>query len=130
MDFLKLIKKQRVESQKEAWSGTFVDYLNLVQKDSTVVKLAARRLVDAIESSGVEALDDTDPRCRKLFDGDKVRIYNYFKDDFYGHERVIAKLMRFLKSASLKGTILLILRKCSNNSISSLTYKDIVLLYN
>jgi serine protein kinase len=103
MDFLDIIKKQRVESQKEAWSGNFVDYLGLLQNDPAVVKLAAKRLVDAVESFGVESMAESDPRCRKLFDGDKLKTYKYFKDDFYGHERVIAKLMRFLKSASLKG---------------------------
>lgn len=103
MDFLKIIKSQRKDSAKEPWTGTFIDYLKLVETDPLVTKLAARRLVDAIESYGVEALNDSDPRCRKLFDSDKLRTYNYFKDDFYGHERVIAKLMRFLKSASLKG---------------------------
>ena len=103
MDFLELIKKQRVESQKEAWRGSFVDYLKALQTNPEVVKLAAKRLVDSIESFGVERLEESDPRCRKLFDGDKLRTYSYFKDEFYGHERVIAKIMRFLKSASLKG---------------------------
>ena len=103
MDFLKIIKSQRKESAKESWTGSFIDYLKLVETEPTVTKLAARRMVDAIESYGVEALEDSDPRCRKLFDSDKLRTYKYFKDDFYGHERVIAKIMRFLKSASLKG---------------------------
>jgi len=103
MDFLKIIKSQRKESTKESWTGSFIDYLKLVETEPTVTKLAARRMVDAIESYGVEALEDSDPRCRKLFDSDKLRTYKYFKDDFYGHERVIAKIMRFLKSASLKG---------------------------
>jgi serine protein kinase len=103
MDFLDIIKKQRAESQKDAWSGSFVDYLELVRTNPTVVKLAAKRLVDAVETFGVESLEESDPRCRKLFDGDKLKTYNYFKDEFYGHERVIAKIMRFLKSAALKG---------------------------
>ncbi len=103
MDFLDIIKKQRVESQKDSWKGSFIDYLKLVKENPDVTKLAARRLVDAVESYGVETMDETDPRCRKLFGGDKLKRYSYFKDDFYGHERVIAKLMRFLKSASLKG---------------------------
>jgi len=103
MDFLKLIKKQRVESHKETWSGNFVDYLKLLQSDSTIVKLAAKRVVDSVESYGVETLSDTESRCRKLFDGDKLKVYNYFNDEFYGHERVIAKIMRFLKSAAMKG---------------------------
>ena len=103
MNFLDIIKKQRKESVKEAWRGTFVDYLGEIQKSPEVVKLAARRLVDSIEGLGVEVLDESDSRCRKLFDGDRLKTYNYFKDEFYGHERVIAKIMRFLKSASLKG---------------------------
>lgn len=103
MNFLDIIKKQRVESQKEAWKGSFIDYLKVLQENPETVKLAAKRLVDSIESYGSGRMDDSDPRCRKLFDGDKLRTYDYFKDDFFGHERVIAKLMRFLKSASLKG---------------------------
>jgi serine protein kinase len=103
MNFLDLIKKQRSESKKEAWTGKFVDYLEILKENPEIVKLAARRLNDSITSYGVEQMPESDPRCKKLFDGDKIRIYNYFKDDFYGHERVIAKLMRFLKSASLKG---------------------------
>ncbi len=103
MNFLDLIKKQRSESKKEAWTGKFVDYLEILKENPEIVKLAARRLNDSITSYGVEQMPESDPRCKKLFDGDKIRIYNYFRDDFYGHERVIAKLMRFLKSASLKG---------------------------
>jgi serine protein kinase len=103
VDFLDIIKKQRVESQKDSWKGSFIDYLKLVKEDPDVTKLAARRLVDAVESYGVGAMDESDPRCRKLFGGDKLKTYEYFKDEFYGHERVIAKIMRFLKSASLKG---------------------------
>jgi serine protein kinase len=103
MDFLKIIKQQRNESQKEAWSGTLVEYLEILQKNPDVAKLAASRLFDSIASYGVESMEESDPRCKKLFDGDKLKTYKYFKDDFYGHERVIAKLMRFLKSASLKG---------------------------
>lgn len=103
MNFLDIIQKQRAESQKEAWKGSFVDYLQLLQTNPQIVKLAAKRLVDSIESYGVDTLEDSDPRCRKLFNGDKLKTYKYFHDDFYGHERVIAKIMRFLKSASLKG---------------------------
>ena len=103
MDFLKLIKQQRAESQKEPWTGTLVDYLEVLKENPDVSKLSARRLFDSVATYGIETMDESDPRCKKLFDGDKLKIYNYFKDEFYGHERVIAKIMRFLKSASLKG---------------------------
>ena len=103
MDFLKIIQKQRESGQKESWNGTLLDYLAVIKKNPTHVKLAHKRITDSIESYGVAPMEDSDPRCRKLFDGDKLKTYNYFKDEFYGHERVIAKIMRFLKSASLKG---------------------------
>ena len=103
MDFLKIIKKQREEGQKESWKGTLVDYLEVLKENPDVAKLSARRLYDAIASYGVGNMEESDPRCKKLFDGDKLKTYDYFKDEFYGHERVIAKIMRFLKSASLKG---------------------------
>lgn len=103
MDFLDIIRKQRIDSQKDKWSGNFIEYLELVKENPEVVKLAARRITDAIEKHGVEFMDESDPRNRKLFDGDRIRTYKYFSENFFGHERVIAKLMRFLKSASLKG---------------------------
>ncbi len=102
-NFLELIKKQRESSGKESWTGSFVDYLGVVQNDPKIVNLAARRLSDAIESNGVTKMSETDPRLKKLFDSDQVRIYDYFSSDFFGHERVIAKIMRFLKAASMKG---------------------------
>jgi len=73
MNFLKIIKSQREESVKEKWSGTFLEYLTQVQNDPTIIKLAAKRLVDSIESRGVDRMEDSDPRCRKLFDGDKIK---------------------------------------------------------
>ncbi len=101
--FLDLIKNQRDNSTKESWKGSFLDYLELVQSNPGTVKLAAKRLSDSIENLGVKRMSDSDSRHRKLFDSDSIKIYDYFASDFFGHERVIAKIMRFLKSAALKG---------------------------
>lgn len=103
MDFLDIIKKQREKSNKNQWSGTFLDYLEMIQRNPEIVKLAAKRLSDSIEGQGVDFMSESDPRFRKLFNGEKTRVYDYFSQNFYGHERVIAKIMRFIKSASLKG---------------------------
>jgi len=103
MNFLDIIKEQREKSNKEKWSGTFLDYLSLVKENPEVVKLSAKRLSDAIEKQGVNFMDESDPRFKKLFNGEKTRVYDYFSRNFFGHERVVAKIMRFLKSASLKG---------------------------
>ena len=102
-EFLKLIQDQRSQKKDEKFSGTFLEYLQLVKDNPDLAKLAHKRLCDAIENHGVDSMSSSDPRCRKLFNGDKLRTYSYFEDEFFGMERVIAKVMRYLKSAALKG---------------------------
>ena len=101
--FLKLIKTQRKTKKKEKFQGTFLDYLDLVSENSSIVKLSHKRLFDVISTMGVERMPSSDPRCKKIFGGERVRIYRYFKEEFFGMENVISKVMRFLRSASLKG---------------------------
>ena len=43
------------------------------------------------------------PRKLSIFGGDNVKVYDYFKDYFFGMENVISKLMRFLSSAAKRG---------------------------
>ena len=101
--FLALIKNQRKQKKTKRFSGTFIDYLELVSKNPEIVKSSHKRLYDAITSHGFETIEDSNPRKNKIFDGDNVKIYTYFKSNFFGMERVISKIMRFLRSASLKG---------------------------
>ena len=101
--FLDIIHKQRSVSKKKKFSGTFLEYLDLVNDNPDIAKLSHQRLYDSVVEYGVEELDDSDFRKWKLFDGDSLKIYNYFKDEFFGLERIIAKVMRYLKSASLRG---------------------------
>ena len=102
-DFLSLIEDQRSAKKDKKFEGTFLQYLEKVEKDPSIAKLAHKRLCDSIESKGVSVMDESDPRNRKLFNGDRVKVYDYFQDQFFGMERVISKIMRYLKSASLKG---------------------------
>jgi serine protein kinase len=48
-------------------------------------------------------MEKSNERCNKLFNGEEMRTYDYFQDKFFGMERSLAKIMRFLRSASLKG---------------------------
>jgi serine protein kinase len=48
-------------------------------------------------------MSDDDPRKHKLFGGDTIKIYEYFENEFFGMEKVIYQIMRYLKSAALKG---------------------------
>ena len=102
-EFLKIIKKQREGKSSQKFDGTFIDYLELIKKDPSVVKLSHRRLKDAIEMHGVSEISESDPRCRKLFGGERIKVYNYFSKEFFGMERVISKIMRYLNSAAQKG---------------------------
>ena len=101
--FLKLVTKHQEKVKKPKFSGLLEDYLQLLEKDSSIPKLAHKRLFDAIASQGVSKMDTSDSRCNKLFNNEELRVYDYFKDNFFGMERSLAKIMRFLRSASLKG---------------------------
>ena len=100
--FLDIIKKQRSRVKPEKFNGTFLEYLELVSENPDIVKPAHARLFDAIESHGVQEMNDSS-RKRKLFDNDSIKIYDYFDSEFFGMESVIAKIMNFLRSASLRG---------------------------
>ena len=103
-ELLAAIKKQRKENEKKTkFEGNFMDYVEMVQKNPGIVKTSHRRLYDALMSKGFHSMLDSDSRKQKIFNGDSVKIYEYFEKEFFGMENVISKIMRFLKSASLKG---------------------------
>ena len=101
--FLENIQKHRAAVKSESFKGFLADYLALLEESSGVAALAHKRLYGQIMSHGVEVLDETNQRCRKLFDGDSVKVYSYFEKHFFGMERPLEKVMRFLHSASMKG---------------------------
>ena len=97
--YLDIIKNQRSTKTKKKFSGTLLDYLQLVEKDPTVTDHAHKRLYDAIVERGSATMDKSDARRRKLFNDENVKIYDYFQEEFFGMESVISKVMRFLRSA-------------------------------
>lgn len=102
-DLLNLITKQRDSKKTEKFQGKFIDYLDLVLNDPSIVKTSHKRLYDAIVDHGIEPMTDEDPRKANIFDGENIKIYKYFQSEFFGMEKVISKIVRFFKSASLKG---------------------------
>ena len=101
--YLDIINSQRKKKTSKKFEGSFLEYLSLVEKDPTISDHSHKRLYDVIVAHGVTALEDDDPRKYKLFDSENVKIYDYFSKEFFGMETVISKLMRFLRSAALKG---------------------------
>ena len=101
--FLQNIKQHRESVKTEQFQGFLEDYLGLLETDATIAALSHKRLYNQIKSQGVITLDETNDRCNKLFNGEPVKIYDYFAAHFFGMERPLEKVMRFLHSAAMKG---------------------------
>src|SRR5258708_21793966 len=55
-------------------------------------------------SVGMRNLQDTDdPRSKRLYKDEPVKVFNFFADEFFGIERTVSQIVRFFHSASLKG---------------------------
>jgi len=101
--FLQNIKKHQERKKPEVFNCFLEGYLNEIEKNKNIPVLSHKRLYEQIMSFGDLVLDEADPRCNKVFEGEKVRIYNYFSSQFFGMERPLEKVMRFFRSASMKG---------------------------
>ncbi len=102
-NYLEIIKEQRAKKKSDKFTGTFLEYLSLIEENPEIADHSHKRLFDAIASKGIQVMEDSDPRKHKLFNGDNVKTYDYFQEEFFGMESVVAKIMRFLRSAALKG---------------------------
>jgi serine protein kinase len=101
--FLKNIKEHQTNAKIEKFDGFLKEYLQLIEKNNGIPSLAHKRLYDQIMSNGMVILDEKNDRCNKIFNGEPVRVYNYFSSYFFGMERSLEKVMRFLRSAAMKG---------------------------
>tara|TARA_R110001583_G_scaffold43355_7_gene137956 strand:+ start:18049 stop:19977 length:1929 start_codon:yes stop_codon:yes gene_type:complete len=102
-DFLKIIQDRRKNKTDVKFSGTFIDYLELVKKKPEIIMSGHQRLYNVIISNGIRVMKDNNPRKGNIFNGDNIKIYEYFEDSFFGMENVISKIMRFLSSAAKRG---------------------------
>ena len=104
MNFKEFIEIDREKSNTEKFEGNFLDYLELVKENPEVANLAHKRIYDMIVSKGAEELKAEDnPKIRKLYGNEVIRKYGFFKDEFYGIDKVIMKLASYFKSAAMKG---------------------------
>jgi serine protein kinase len=103
-DFRKLIEVDRETRKKSSWKGTMLEYLELVRETPTVHKLAHKRLYDMINDQGMVEVDlEQNPRMKRIFKGEKLKVFNFFADEFFGMEKTINQIVRYFHSASLKG---------------------------
>jgi len=103
-DFQQLIKEDRETRKKSSWKGTMLEYLEQARENPGIAKLAHKRLFDMINDQGVVEVDlEQDPRLKRIFKGEKLKVYNFFADEFFGMEKTINQIVRYFHSASLKG---------------------------
>ncbi|HEV2170647.1 MAG TPA: hypothetical protein VGR40_06850, partial [Candidatus Binatus sp.] len=102
--FERVIKEDRAARESKQWRGTLLEYLELVKADPIMTKLAHARIYDLIFSAGLHPLADTDdPRTKRLFKDEPLKVFDFFAEEFFGIERTIAQIVRYFHSASLKG---------------------------
>jgi serine protein kinase len=103
-NFERVIKEDRAARESKQWRGTLLEYLEVVKADPIMTKLAHARIYDLIISAGLHPLADTDdPRTKRLFKDEPLKVFDFFADEFFGIERTIAQIVRYFHSASLEG---------------------------
>ncbi|PJE64732.1 MAG: serine protein kinase [Candidatus Ryanbacteria bacterium CG10_big_fil_rev_8_21_14_0_10_43_42] len=102
--FETMITKDRASHQRVEWQGTLIDYLEEVRKNPGITRLAHSRLYNMMIAQGMsEITESDDPRVGRLYKDEPLKVYNFFKDEFFGIERTAARIVRYFHSASLKG---------------------------
>jgi serine protein kinase len=102
--FAEVIQTDRANRESKQWHGTLLDYLEKVKEDPTITKLAHSRFYEFLMTQGAyDITESDDARVKRLYKDENLKVYNFFKDEFFGIERTIAQICRYFHSASLKG---------------------------
>jgi serine protein kinase len=103
-EFESLIRKDRDRSRSKAWKGNLLGYLEKVKEAPSMTKLAHARMHDIIMRPGVSDIqENNDPRIKRLYKDESVKVYAFFADEFFGIEKTIAQIVRYFHAAALKG---------------------------
>jgi len=104
MEFSEIIKKDRKERRKQCFEGTFLDYLEILKENQSLCMLAHQRMYEQIVEKGVNIIKtEENPRLRRIYGNDIIKKYNFFKDDFFGIDKSLMKIVRYFKTAAMKG---------------------------
>jgi serine protein kinase len=103
-EFESLIRKDRDLSQVKPWKGNLLGYLDKVKEDPSIPKLSHARIYDVIITPGVRDIQESgEPRIKRLYKDESIKVYNFFADEFFGIEKTISQIVRYFHAASLKG---------------------------
>src|SRR6516162_8060865 len=91
-------RQNLADYQKKHWTGSFADYLDILQRDPTVTRTAYQRIYDMILNYGTEEI---------VVNKEKLLRYKFFEDPdnrgedaIFGLERTLTSLVNILKSAA------------------------------
>ena len=103
-EFENLIKKDRDLHHARSWRGNLLGYLEKVNEDPTVAKLAHARLYDTLIKAGIRDIHENgDPHVKRLYKDESIKVYDFFADEFFGIEKTVSQIVRYFHAASLKG---------------------------
>lgn len=104
MNFIEFIQNDRENRSKQKFEGTLLDYLEIAKQNPNVTKLAHKRMYNVIMDKGMEILKpDENPKIRKIYGNEAIRKYGFFRNDFFGIDKVVMKLVNYFHSAAMKG---------------------------
>ncbi len=104
IDFESLIQKDREAKKHRQFEGVLLDYLEIIKENPKVVMLAHQRMYDLLIAAGVETVKTEEhPRLKRIYGNDMLKRYAYFKNDFYGIDKTLMKIMRYFHSAAMRG---------------------------
>ncbi|MFO1061203.1 MAG: serine protein kinase [Dongiaceae bacterium] len=102
--FAELIGRDHASRRQQHWQGNFLGYLEKVRENPGLYKLAHAHLYDIIMKAGQSQPDEADAaRAAKLWGGEPPKTYEFFRNDFFGIEDVLEKVVHYLHAAALKG---------------------------
>ena len=99
-----MILEDRKERKRDLFKGTFLEYLELLQEDPSIYKLAHERLYELLTNPGVEYIKtEEDSRLMRIYGKEVIKRYEVFKNDFFGIDKTLMKIIRYFRSAAMKG---------------------------
>lgn len=103
-DWAQLIENAKEERENCEFEGTFAEYLEKVKENPGIVKLAHQRIYELLTKPGVEVIKtEQDPRLKRIYGNDTIKVYNVFKDEFFGMEKVLMKIVRYFQAGAMGG---------------------------
>jgi len=103
-DLETLIKKDREDRKQEHFSGTLLNYLEIVRKNPKVAMLAHQRMYELLTGPGVDIIKTEEhARLKRIYGNETIKRYTFFKHDFFGIDKSLMKIVRYFHSAAMRG---------------------------